>query len=147
MVHVRCRLPDAGPAAHAAVAEYSQNTVYLLSSLMAFAACASALLELGLLTTQSLETYRLLIRWENLTIFMMVPMVWFVQGYFNTARRWLALTITLLWGLGMLINFVSPWSLTFSTVAGKPLVHDSDTDAHGLSDLGNRLAQLQDTMY
>jgi hypothetical protein len=22
-----------------------------------------------------------------------------------------------------------------------------DTDAHGLSDLGNRLAQLQDTMY
>jgi signal transduction histidine kinase len=98
--------------------KYSQNTVYLLSSLMAFAACASALLELGLLTTQSLETYRALIRWENLAIFMiLVPMVWFVQIYFSSARRWLALAITLLWSLGMLINFVSPWSLTFSAIA------------------------------
>ena len=98
--------------------KYSQSTVYLLSSLMAFAACASALLELGLLTTQSLETYQALIRWENLAIFMiLVPMVWFVQIYFSSARRWLALAITLLWSLGMLINFVSPWSLTFSTIA------------------------------
>jgi len=98
--------------------KYSQNTVYLLSSLTAFAACASALLELGLLTTQSLETYRQLIRWENLAIFMiLVPMVWFVQIYFSSSRRWLALTITLLWSVGMLINFVSPYSLTFSTIA------------------------------
>ena len=98
--------------------KYSQNTVYLLSSLMAFAACASAQLELGMLSTQSLETYRRLIRWENFAIFMiLVPMVWFVQTYFKSARRWLALTITLLWSLGMLINFVSPYSLTFSTIA------------------------------
>lgn len=98
--------------------KYSQNAVYLLSSLMAFAACASALLELGLLSTQSLETYRALIRWENFAIFMiLVPMVWFVQIYFKSARRWLALTITLLWSLGMLVNFVSPYSLTFSTIA------------------------------
>jgi signal transduction histidine kinase len=98
--------------------KYSQNTVYLLSSLMAFAACASALLELSLLSTQTLETYRVLIRWENFAIFMiLVPMVWLVQIYFDSARRWLALTITLLWSLGMLINFVSPYSLTFSTIA------------------------------
>ena len=96
---------------------YSQNKVYLLSSLTAFAASVSALLELGLLSTQSLENYRVLIRWENLAIFMiLVPMAWFVQSYFNTARRWLAIGITLLWSLGMLINFLSPYSLTFSTI-------------------------------
>ena len=97
--------------------KYSHNRVYLLSSLMAFAAGASAMLELGLLSTQSLETYRLLIRWENLAIFtILVSMVWFVQIYFGSARRWLALTITLLWSLSMLVNLVSPYSLTFSTI-------------------------------
>ena len=96
---------------------YSQNKVYLLSSLTAFAACASALLELGLLSTQSLETYRMLIRWENLAIFLiLVPMVWFVQSYFDTARRWLAISITLLWSLGVLVNFLHPYSLTFSSI-------------------------------
>jgi signal transduction histidine kinase len=97
--------------------KYSQNTVYLLSSLMAFAACASAMLELGMLSIQSLDTYRVLIRWENLAIFLiLVPMVWFVQLYFNTARRWIAIFITLLWSAGILINFISPSSLTFSTI-------------------------------
>lgn len=97
--------------------KYSQNTVYLLSTLMALAASASAMLELGLLSTQSLDVYILLIRWENLAIFMiLVPMVWFVQIYFNSARRWLAVLITLLWSLGILINFLSPYSLTFSTI-------------------------------
>jgi len=97
--------------------KYSQNRVYLLSSLMAFAACASALLELGLLSTQSIETYRVLIRWENTIIFMiLVPMIWFVQVYFHATRRWLAVTITLLWCLGIMINWASPYSLTFSSI-------------------------------
>jgi hypothetical protein len=57
-----------------------QNTVYLLSSLMAFSAGVGAMLELGMLTTESFDTYRILIRLENLSIYMiLVPMVWFVQ--------------------------------------------------------------------
>ena len=90
---------------------------YLLSSLMAFSAGVSAMLELGLLLTESLDTYRVLMRWENVAIFMiLVPMTWFIQVYFNTGRRWLAITITLLWALGILANFLSPHSLTFNEV-------------------------------
>jgi signal transduction histidine kinase len=94
-----------------------QATVYLLSSLMAFSAGASAMLELGMLSTQSLTTYRILTRWENFSIFMiLVPMVWFVYIYFGTGRRWLVVVITLLWSVGLLANFFSPHSLTFSDV-------------------------------
>ena len=91
---------------------------YLLSSLMAFSAGISAMLELGLLFTESLSTYRTLMRWENVAIFMiLVPMTWFIQVYFRTGRRWLAITITLLWTLGILVNFLSPHSLTFTEVS------------------------------
>ena len=91
---------------------------YLLSSLMAFSAGISAMLELGLLLTESLDTYRVLILWENVAIFMiLIPMVWFIQAYFGTGRRWLAITITLLWILGILVNFLSPHSLTFIEVS------------------------------
>ena len=97
---------------------YKKSIVYLLSSLMAFSAGCSALLELGLLSTQSLEVYRVLIRWENLAIFMiLMPMIWFVQVYFNTARRWLVLLITFLWSIAIFVNFYSPHSLTFDNIS------------------------------
>jgi signal transduction histidine kinase len=95
-----------------------KSYVYLLSSLMAFSAGVSAVLELGLLLTESLDTYRILMRWENVAIFMiLVPMVWFIQVYFHTGRCWLALTITLLWSAGLVVNFLSPHSLTFIEVS------------------------------
>ncbi|MGB5717973.1 MAG: ATP-binding protein [Gammaproteobacteria bacterium] len=94
------------------------SPVYLLSSLMAFSAGANAMLELGLLHTESLDHYRVLMLWENVAVFMiLVPMVWFIQAYFATGRRWLAITITLLWILGLLANFLSPHSLTFIEVS------------------------------
>ncbi len=96
---------------------YRKKSVYLLSSVMAFSAGISAILEMGMLFTQSLDTYRTLIRWENLVIFMiLIPMVWFVQVYFTNSRRWLAITITLLWSAGLVINFLSPHSLTFDSI-------------------------------
>ncbi len=96
---------------------YRKKSVYLLSSVMAFSAGISAILEMGMLFTQSLDTYRTLIRWENLVIFMiLIPMVWFVQVYFTNSRRWLAITITLLWSAGLVINFLSPHSLTFYSI-------------------------------
>lgn len=97
--------------------KYRKNTVYLLSSVMAFSAGISAMLELGMLFTQSLETYRVLIRWENLAVFMiLISMVWFVQLYFTAARRWLAMLITLLWIVGIAVNFLSSHSLTFDHI-------------------------------
>jgi len=94
-----------------------QTTVYLLSSLMAFSAGVGAMLELGMLTTESFDTYRTLIRLENLSIYLiLVPMVWFVQVYFGTGRRWLAAVITLLWSVGLVVNFFSAHSLTFNDI-------------------------------
>ena len=92
-------------------------SAYLLSALMGFSAAASALLELAMLTTESMQLYSELLLWGNLAIFMiLVPMVWFVDQYFQTGRRWLAITITLLWGIGILINFLLPGNLTFEHV-------------------------------
>ena len=92
-------------------------TAYLLSALMGFSAAANALIELAMLTTESAPLYSELIRWENLAIsFILVPMVWFVYRYFETGRRWLAITITLLWSMGILINFLSPGNLTFEHI-------------------------------
>ncbi|MDJ0862769.1 MAG: hypothetical protein QNJ82_11070, partial [Gammaproteobacteria bacterium] len=92
-----------------------QRRIYLLSALMAFAAGATALTHLGLMRAGSLQTYSTLLKLESLTVFLLlVPMVWFVYGHFGTARLWLAWTITALWGVSLIINFLSPHSLVFS---------------------------------
>ncbi len=92
-----------------------QRWIYLLSALMAFAAGATALTHLGLMRAESLQTYSTLLKLENFTIFLLlVPMVWFVYGHFGTARLWLAWTITALWGVSLMVNFLSPHSLVFS---------------------------------
>lgn len=84
---------------------------------MALSAGINAMLELGMLSTQSLESYRMLARWVNYTIFLiLIPMVWFIQIYFTTGRRWLAALITLLWTAGICVNFFSEHSLTFRDV-------------------------------
>ena len=65
-------------------------SAYFLGAVMGFGAAANAMLELNMLTTRSLETYTLLMRWENLAIFLiLVPLVWFVRQYFLSGRRWL----------------------------------------------------------
>lgn len=92
-------------------------TAYLLSATMGYAAAVSAILELALLTTRSAQTYNVLLRWENLAIYLiLVPMVWFVHWYFRSGRRWLAITITLVWSIGIVINFLSPGNLTFDRI-------------------------------
>ena len=94
-----------------------QVSAYLLSALMGFGAAISAMLELAMMTTESPVVYGELVRWENLAIFMiLVPMVWFVDQYFRTGRRWLAIFITVLWCVGIIINFLSPGSLTFHQI-------------------------------
>ena len=91
--------------------------IYLLSTIMAMSAGISALLELGLLITTSVDTYNELLRYENLAIFMiLIPMVWFIHLYLKTGRTWLALSITALWSVSIIINFLSPNNLTFSEI-------------------------------
>lgn len=94
-----------------------RTIVYLLSSIMAFSAGVGAMLELGMLVTDSLETYAALIRLQNLFIFLiLVPMVWFVYVNFGTGNRRLAIFITALWSCGIVVNFLPGQSLTFSQI-------------------------------
>lgn len=90
---------------------------YLLSMLMAFSAGAGAMVELALMHAQSIDAYRVLLRWGNLFVFtLLVPMVWFVQSRLPTARRSLAILITALWSIAILANWLSPYSLVFSEI-------------------------------
>jgi signal transduction histidine kinase len=94
-----------------------QMTVYLLSTVMGFAAATSAMLELSMLMTRSPETYNKLLLWENLAIFLiLVPLVWFIRQHFLSGRRWLVILITALWSAGIFINFLMPGNLTFYEV-------------------------------
>ena len=45
-------------------------------------------------------------------------MTWFVSVYLGTARRWLAITITALWGGHVLLNFLSPGNALFTSLTG-----------------------------
>ena len=91
--------------------------IYFLSTIMAMSAGINALLELGLLMTTSVDTYNELLRYENLAIFMiLIPMIWFVHLYLKTGRTWLAVSITALWSVSIVINFLSPTNLTFSEI-------------------------------
>ena len=91
--------------------------LYLLSSLMAFAAAAETMLELALMKTQSIETYGSLLIWQNGAVFaLLISMVWFVYLYFDNAQLWLARLISALWCVALIINFLSPYSLVFSGI-------------------------------
>ena len=69
-----------------------RSHVYLLSVLIAFSAGAGAMTELALMHAQSIDAYRVLLRWENLFVFtLLVPMVWFVRARLPTARGFASL--------------------------------------------------------
>lgn len=81
----------------------------LLAAIMATAAGALALLELGMMTAPSPGAYQTLVFWTVIAIFaILVPMTWFVSIYLGTAQRWLAIAITALWVVNVVLNFASP---------------------------------------
>lgn len=97
---------------------HSKNSpTYPLSMIMAFSAAVVAMLEMNLSLSPDLSQHTRLMVWQNLAVAMvLVPMVWSIQAYMPTARRWMAILITLLWVIGVAINFLLPGNLTFSEV-------------------------------
>jgi two-component system sensor kinase FixL len=92
---------------------------YLFSSLMAVAAGASALTELSLAKAYPLSALAVILRLSNVFIGVtVVTMTWFLHRYLGTGRRFLLWAITGLWTVGLIVNFISPWSLTFAEVTG-----------------------------
>ncbi len=93
------------------------NMVYWLSALMALSAGVNAMLELSMMHTQSPSEYARLIKWGNVFVFLiLIPMVWLVYLRLDSSRRWLALMISAMWGVGLISNFVSPGGLVFQKV-------------------------------
>lgn len=91
--------------------------LHLFSMVMAFSAVAVSLLEMGLSSSPDPLHHERLLVWLNLAIaLVLIPMVWAIQAYLPTARRWAAILITLLWVVGIVINFLLPGNLTFSEV-------------------------------
>jgi signal transduction histidine kinase len=91
--------------------------IYKYSSMMAFAAGISALLELSLLHTQSIDSYNILLLWENVAVyFILIPMIWFVHFYLQTGRMSLLVIITILWTISIVANFLTSGNLTFSEI-------------------------------
>ena len=102
-----------------------KKVVHLLLALTALGATGSGLVELLLLHTTVPERYDTLVRWQHIPVFvLLVSMVWFVQVYFGTGRRWLAQVITGLWLVALAANFLSPHSLVYAAV---PRLHRVDT--------------------
>jgi two-component system sensor kinase FixL len=92
---------------------------YLFSSLMALAAGAAALTELALAKAHSPASLAVILRLSNVFIGVtVVTMTWFLHRYLGTGKRFLLWAITGLWSCGLVVNFISPWSLTFAEVTG-----------------------------
>ncbi len=89
----------------------------LVVAVMAVAAGANAMVELGLMKSASIDGFITLAFLGNLTIAVtLVSMVWVVHLMLGTARRSLLLIITGLWSFLSVVNLVSPASLTYASV-------------------------------
>ena len=90
---------------------------HLLFSLAALAAAANAHIELLQMSARTVSGIAQLFILQNIAIaFMLTSLVWFVFYDFRTARRWLAFTITVLWGFSLLVNALSPYSITYAKI-------------------------------
>lgn len=96
-----------------------QRKINLLVGLMALGATAVTFQELGMLHTTSIESARAgLHRLHFFLVLLLVPIPWFVQASFGSARRWLAWTATGLWCLALALSVTQTNSLTFSEIKG-----------------------------
>jgi len=91
--------------------------VYLLSAIMAFSASVTAIIELKLMHTLSIANFELLLQWSNVSIFFIViPMVWLVYLQLGRYHRWSVITITAIWSVALVFNFLSEGSLVYEQV-------------------------------
>ena len=94
-----------------------RSALYLLSSLMAFAAAVETMIVLAMMNAQSIDAYKTLLIWDNAAIYvLLMSMVWFAYAYFDSAQLWLVRLITVLWSVALVANFLSPYSLVFSHI-------------------------------
>jgi PAS domain S-box-containing protein len=90
---------------------------YLFFAITAFAAAFFAVTDLVYFNSETMEGLVSAVRWANLGVYgILIGLVWFLYFYFRTARLWLAWTITAIWSLLIIINFISPNSMVYTQV-------------------------------
>lgn len=89
----------------------------LLAAIMALAASCSAMCELVMAKTSSLQVFQVGLLLTNVMVFfLVVPMVWFVRLRLGTGPVLIAGAITALWVFGLAVNLFLPGDLTFSSI-------------------------------
>ena len=94
------------------------STSNLLFSISAISASFVAIFEFLQLQTTSIETYQLVVKLGHIPVFLLlVSLVWFVDIYFGTGKRWLTILISVMWTLALIINFASETNLAFESIS------------------------------
>jgi len=93
------------------------SLAYLFFCLTAFAAAFFAVTDLIYFNSESVNELLEAIRWANLAVYgILIGLIWFLYFYFSTARLWLAWTITSLWTILIILNFLSPYTMIYTEV-------------------------------
>jgi two-component system sensor kinase FixL len=96
----------------------SRDVPPALAAVMSLASAGSAWIEMSVAKTNDIAAVEFLTLMANAAIFfLVVPMIWFVHCYLYRDRTWLLYLITGLWTICLLINFVMPGNLTFSSLS------------------------------
>ena len=90
---------------------------HLLFGLAALGAAANALIEQVYLHADSpIQFGRLYADQNSVIALLLLSLVWFVYVDFGTARRWLAILISVAWGLVLILNTFSHYSVVYKEI-------------------------------
>jgi PAS domain S-box-containing protein len=90
---------------------------HLLFTISAISAAFIALCEIYTMHAQTVETYRLVLKWGHLDIWLLlVSVVWFVKVYLRAGRTWLAWLVVGMRTWALILSYLSPYSLSYSTI-------------------------------
>jgi hypothetical protein len=96
-----------------------QDLDNLMFSLAALGAALLATMELLAFNSGSIQEHKLLTSLMHIPIFILiVSITWFVWFYFKTGKLWLAISISALWIIGLVLNFIVGDNLTYLELEG-----------------------------
>lgn len=86
-----------------------REITYLLSTVMAFAAGVTAIIDLLQLTSPDKATYVLMSQYMHVALFvLLISLIAFVRAYLNAGPLWLIAVITVLWSITVIQSMVLP---------------------------------------
>jgi PAS domain S-box-containing protein len=95
----------------------SGSLAYLLFVAIALGAAGTAVGELTLAHTRTIEQYAYVLRLVHIPLaLLLLPLPWFVYVLFRTGRPWLALLSNALWVTALVINALSPHSRLYAEI-------------------------------